>query len=139
MSGIQKQNHHQQQQSNQQQQQQQPPQNFNNNNDASKRFVNDLISSNSKQLLNAYVYDFLIKSSLPQTASTFIKEADVPTDNNQNKASKTLQKKSFYPWQYQWMLHKGFFTSGGKYFGTCLTPELIVVVLKMPNITIIYN
>ncbi|CCH44725.1 hypothetical protein BN7_4293 [Wickerhamomyces ciferrii] len=67
------------------------------NDAAAKKFVNDLISSNSKQLLNAYVYDFLIKSSLPQTAQTFIKEADVPTDNNQNKVVKTPPQKDLLP------------------------------------------
>lgn len=39
----------------------------------------DAHASNSKQLLNAYIYDFLIKSRLPQTARIFVNEADVPT------------------------------------------------------------
>jgi len=92
MSGIHKQN--------QQQQQGKQGPNLNNNGQkdaAAKKFVNDLISSNSKQLLNAYVYDFLIKSSLPQTASTFIKEADVPTDNSNNKTIKTPPQRELLP------------------------------------------
>lgn len=40
--------------------------------------VSDAHATNSRQLLNAYVYDFLIKSRLPQTARIFVREAEVP-------------------------------------------------------------
>jgi hypothetical protein len=40
--------------------------------------VSDAQATNTKQLLNAYVYDFLVKSRLPQTARIFVREAEVP-------------------------------------------------------------
>lgn len=63
----------------------------------SSQYVNDLKSSNSKQLLNAYVYDFLIKSSLPKTAQSFIKEAEVPTGPPTTKSIKRPQQKDLLP------------------------------------------
>lgn len=47
----------------------------------------DAHATNSKQLLNAYIYDFLIKSRLPQTARIFVNEADVPTSQNSSSSS----------------------------------------------------
>lgn len=44
--------------------------------------ISDAQATNAKQLLNAYVYDFLIKSRLPQTARIFVNEAEVPTVQN---------------------------------------------------------
>lgn len=41
--------------------------------------ISDSQAINSKQLLNAYVYDFLIKSKLPQTAKIFVNEAEIPS------------------------------------------------------------
>ncbi|ONH66970.1 Transcriptional activator FLO8 [Cyberlindnera fabianii] len=61
------------------------------------RYVNDLKSTNSKQLLNAYVYDFLIKSSLSRTAQSFIKEADIPTGASTAKAVKRPPQKDLLP------------------------------------------
>lgn len=43
------------------------------------RSVTDSSATNAKQLLNAYIYDFLLKNTLPQTAKCFVSEADVPT------------------------------------------------------------
>jgi hypothetical protein len=60
-------------------------------------YVNDLKSTNSKQLLNAYVYDFLIKSSLPQTAQSFMKEADVPKGPPTSKIVKRPPQKELLP------------------------------------------
>ncbi|ODQ78190.1 hypothetical protein BABINDRAFT_168381 [Babjeviella inositovora NRRL Y-12698] len=45
------------------------------------QFVSDSTATNSRQLLNAYIYDFLVKSGLPATAKAFVAEADVPTTN----------------------------------------------------------
>lgn len=44
----------------------------------STRSVCDTHAVNAKQLLNAYIYDFLLKNTLPQTAKIFVAEADVP-------------------------------------------------------------
>ena len=44
----------------------------------SSRSVSDAGATTLKQLLNAYIYDFLVKSRLPQTARLFFSEADVP-------------------------------------------------------------
>lgn len=52
--------------------------------------ISDAQATNAKQLLNAYVYDFLIKSRLPQTARIFVNEAEVPT--MQNGLSSLLNK-----------------------------------------------
>lgn len=41
--------------------------------------VLDTNVSLSKQLLNAYIYDFLIKNTLPQTSRLFVCEADIPS------------------------------------------------------------
>lgn len=47
--------------------------------------VSDSHAANAKQLLNAYVYDFLVKSRLPRTARIFVNEAEVPSiKGNQN-------------------------------------------------------
>ncbi|CDK24644.1 unnamed protein product [Kuraishia capsulata CBS 1993] len=46
--------------------------------------VTDSTAMNSRELLNAYVYDFLIKSGLPNTAKAFFQEADVPVVQNQD-------------------------------------------------------
>ncbi|KAH3688672.1 hypothetical protein WICPIJ_000363 [Wickerhamomyces pijperi] len=62
-----------------------------------EKFVTDAHFSNSKQLLNAYVYDFLIKSSLPETAQSFIKEADVPTGHPTTKTIKRPPQKDLLP------------------------------------------
>lgn len=43
------------------------------------RSVLDASVSLPKQLLNAYIYDFLIKNTLPQTARLFVCEAEVPS------------------------------------------------------------
>lgn len=48
----------------------------------STRAVSDAAASNAKQLLNAYIYDFLVKNTLPQTAKCFVTEADLPTVAN---------------------------------------------------------
>lgn len=45
----------------------------------SSRSVSDTLASSAKQLLNAYIYEFLIKNMLPQTAKCFVSEADVPS------------------------------------------------------------
>lgn len=45
----------------------------------SKSLISDTQATNPKQLLNAYVYDFLVKSRLPQTAKIFVNEADIPS------------------------------------------------------------
>lgn len=49
--------------------------------------ISDSQASNAKQLLNAYVYDFLIKSRLPQTARIFVNEAEVPSVQNSSSSS----------------------------------------------------
>lgn len=43
------------------------------------RSVTDRFTTNSKQLLNAYIYDFLVKNTFSETAKLFVLEADVPT------------------------------------------------------------
>lgn len=48
----------------------------------SSRSVSDSVAANAKQLLNAYIYDFLIKNTLPNTARSFITEADLPSIPN---------------------------------------------------------
>lgn len=45
----------------------------------SSSVVSDGRATSAKQLLNAYIYDFLVKSRLPQTAKLFVNEADVPS------------------------------------------------------------
>lgn len=45
----------------------------------SSRSVCDVLAASAKQLLNAYIYEFLIKNTLPQTAKCFVSEADVPS------------------------------------------------------------
>lgn len=52
----------------------------------SSRSIHDAQAVNAKQLLNAYIYDFLVKSRLPQTARIFVNEAEVPS----SPASQTL-------------------------------------------------
>lgn len=49
--------------------------------------ISDSQAANAKQLLNAYVYDFLIKSRLPQTARIFVNEAEVPSIQNSSASS----------------------------------------------------
>ncbi|KAM9918133.1 hypothetical protein OXX80_013054 [Metschnikowia pulcherrima] len=41
--------------------------------------VSDQNVTNARQLLNAYVYEYLLKSTLPETAKQFVAEADVPS------------------------------------------------------------
>lgn len=41
--------------------------------------VSDAQAQNAKQLLNAYIYDFMVKNGLSQTAKTFVNEAEVPS------------------------------------------------------------
>lgn len=48
-------------------------------NHASSISVSDSHAKNANQLLNAYIYDFLVKSKLPQTAKIFVNEAEVPS------------------------------------------------------------
>lgn len=43
------------------------------------RSVSDNTAANAKQLLNVYIYDFLVKNTLPQTAKLFVAEADIPS------------------------------------------------------------
>lgn len=45
----------------------------------SSRSVCDVLAASAKQLLNAYIYEFLIKNTLTQTAKCFVSEADVPS------------------------------------------------------------
>ena len=48
-------------------------------NDVSSISVSDSHAKNANQLLNAYIYDFLVKSKLPQTAKIFVNEAEIPS------------------------------------------------------------
>ncbi|CUM65644.1 uncharacterized protein PRCAT00003292001 [Priceomyces carsonii] len=48
----------------------------------------DSLATNAKQLLNAYVYDFLVKNRLSQSARMFANEADVPYLQNSSSKSK---------------------------------------------------
>lgn len=62
--------------------------------------VLDAQATNAKQLLNAYVYDFLIKSRLPQTARIFVNEAEVPsipTSGNSSSKNSPQTNKSAQP------------------------------------------
>lgn len=45
----------------------------------SSRSVCDAQAASAKQLLNAYIYEFLVKNTLPLTAKCFVSEADVPS------------------------------------------------------------
>lgn len=45
----------------------------------SSRSVCDTSAASAKQMLNAYIYEFLMKNTLPQTAKCFVSEADVPS------------------------------------------------------------
>ncbi|GAV28479.1 hypothetical protein PMKS-001950 [Pichia membranifaciens] len=47
--------------------------------------VKDSAASNSKELLNAYIYDFLLKSGFDSSAAAFFKEANVPIVKNSEK------------------------------------------------------
>ncbi|ODV95330.1 hypothetical protein PACTADRAFT_68511, partial [Pachysolen tannophilus NRRL Y-2460] len=47
-----------------------------------KATITDSTATNSRQLLNAYIYDFLIKSGLSSTAKAFYQEAEIPTTAN---------------------------------------------------------
>lgn len=51
------------------------------------RSVTDSTAANAKQLLNAYIYDFLIKNTLPHTARLFVNEADLPSIPNGSLSS----------------------------------------------------
>lgn len=54
------------------------------------RSVSDTTAANAKQLLNAYICDFLVKNALPQTAKCFVSEADIPSVvNDLSHLSKT--------------------------------------------------
>ncbi|GMM31331.1 hypothetical protein DAMA08_040760 [Martiniozyma asiatica (nom. inval.)] len=53
--------------------------------------VQDSAASNSKELLNAYIYDFLLKSGLKASATAFFQEAEIPLAHNDDK----LPHKSF--------------------------------------------
>jgi hypothetical protein len=44
--------------------------------------VCDFQASNAKQLLNTYIYDFLLKSRLPNTAKHFVNEAEIPINTD---------------------------------------------------------
>ncbi|EGW30490.1 uncharacterized protein SPAPADRAFT_52570 [Spathaspora passalidarum NRRL Y-27907] len=46
--------------------------------------ISDNTATSSRQLLNAYIYDFLVKSRLSRTAKAFVNEADVPHVNSGN-------------------------------------------------------
>lgn len=58
--------------------------------------ISDSSAVNSKQLLNAYVYDFLIKNKLSQTAKIFVNEAELPVIKNDksNKNSPLISNPS---------------------------------------------
>lgn len=58
--------------------------------------ISDSSAVNSKQLLNAYVYDFLIKNKLSQTAKIFINEAELPVikHDKSNKNSPLISNPS---------------------------------------------
>lgn len=47
--------------------------------------VKDAAASNSKELLNAYIYDFLLKSGFNDSALAFFKEANIPMLKNNIK------------------------------------------------------
>lgn len=47
--------------------------------------VKDAAASNSKELLNAYIYDFLLKSGFNDSANAFFKEANVPMMKNNTR------------------------------------------------------
>ncbi|CCE78766.1 Piso0_000795 [Millerozyma farinosa CBS 7064] len=44
--------------------------------------ISDAQAQNAKQLLNAYIYDFLVKNGLSQTAKIFVNEAEVPSSTS---------------------------------------------------------
>ena len=54
--------------------------------------VSDSNASNPKQLINAYIYDFLVKQKLSQTAKCFINEAEVSTLNEQQQQQQQQQQ-----------------------------------------------
>lgn len=47
--------------------------------------VRDSAAANSKELLNAYIYDFLLKSGYNSSAASFLNEANVPVIKNNEK------------------------------------------------------
>lgn len=51
--------------------------------------ISDSSANNPKQLLNTYIYDFLVKNKLPQTAKTFVNEADISSQEENSGNSNT--------------------------------------------------
>ncbi|KAG7810371.1 hypothetical protein KL921_002866 [Ogataea angusta] len=47
--------------------------------------VSDSTAVNSRELLNAYVYDFILKSGFTATASAFFKEANIPVIHSEKR------------------------------------------------------
>ncbi|KAG0677238.1 Transcriptional activator flo8, partial [Pichia californica] len=69
-----------------------PNQNDNNRNSIppptpldSEPLVKDSAASNTKELLNAYIYDFLLKSGFDSSAAAFFKEANLPLVKDNEK------------------------------------------------------
>lgn len=82
---------------------------------------------NCKNTLNEYIFDFLTKSSLKNTAAAFAQDAHLDRDKGQNPIDGSKSKENNgnqNTFSKVVDTPQGFCMNGGKYSGTSLIPVL---------------